>query len=147
ALIGGLLGGLLIVKIGINRALWLFGVVQLVTILGFAYLAQVGSDLMVLAGVVAAEYLGVGLGTAAFVAFIARETSPLLAATQFALFSAITAVPRTLTAAATGWLVEVVGWEEFFYVCALSAVPGMLLLVWVAPFTAPIDGPGQSAAR
>ena len=147
ALIGGLLGGLLIVKIGINRGLWLFGVVQLVTILGFAYLAQVGNDLVVLAVVIAAEYLGVGLGTAAFVAFIARETSPLLAATQFALFSAVTALPRTLTAATTGWLVEMVGWTEFFYLCALLAVPGMLLLVWVAPFTVTTDAPGRSAPR
>jgi PAT family beta-lactamase induction signal transducer AmpG len=147
ALIGGLLGGLLIVKIGINRGLWLFGVVQLVTILGFAYLAQIGNDLVVLALVISAEYLGVGLGTAAFVAFIARETSPVLAATQFALFSAVTALPRTLTAAATGWLVEMVGWVEFFYLCALFAVPGMLLLVWVAPFMAPTDTPAQSADR
>ena len=77
-----------------------------------------------------------GLGTAAFVAFIARETSPLMAATQFALFSAITAAPRTLTAAATGWMVEQMGWVEFFYLCALFAVPGMLLLIWVAPFNA-----------
>jgi PAT family beta-lactamase induction signal transducer AmpG len=146
-LIGGLLGGLLIVKIGINRGLWLFGVVQLVTILGFAYLAEVGNDLVVLAVVIAAEYLGVGLGTAAFVAFIARETSPLLAATQFALFTAITALPRTLMAATTGWLVEMVGWAEFFYLCALFAVPGMLLLVWVAPFTAPTGAPGQSVRR
>jgi PAT family beta-lactamase induction signal transducer AmpG len=141
ALIGGLLGGLLIVKIGINRGLWVFGVVQLVTILGFAYLAQVGNDLVVLAVVISAEYLGVGLGTAAFVAFIARETSPALAATQFALFSAVTALPRTLTAAATGWLVEVVGWVEFFYLCTLAALPGMVLLVWVAPFTAPSGEP------
>jgi PAT family beta-lactamase induction signal transducer AmpG len=134
ALIGGLLGGLLIVKIGINRGLWLFGFVQLITILGFAWLAQTGNDLMVLAVVISAEYLGVGLGTAAFVAFIARETSPLMAATQFALFSAVTAVPRTLTAAATGWMVERLGWTEFFYLCALLAIPGMLLLFWVAPF-------------
>jgi len=147
ALVGGLLGGVLIVKIGINRGLWLFGVVQLVTIFGFAYLAQVGNNLIALASVVAAEYLGVGLGTAAFVAFIARETSPRLAATQFALFSAITALPRTLTAAATGWLVEMVGWVEFFYICALLAVPGMLLLVWVAPFRAPSDAPGRSVVR
>ncbi|MEJ2089940.1 MAG: MFS transporter, partial [Gammaproteobacteria bacterium] len=85
ALAGGLAGGLLIVKIGINRGLWLFGIVQLVTILGFAWLAETGNDLLVLAVVISAEYLGVGLGTAAFVAFIARETSPLMAATQFAL--------------------------------------------------------------
>lgn len=147
ALIGGLLGGLFIVKIGINRGLWVFGVVQLITILGFAYLAQVGNDLVVLAVVISAEYLGVGLGTAAFVAFIARETSPALAATQFALFSAVTALPRTLTAAATGWLVDVVGWVEFFYLCTLAAVPGMVLLVWVAPFTAPSDEPQPPGTR
>jgi PAT family beta-lactamase induction signal transducer AmpG len=147
ALVGGLAGGLLIVKIGINRGLWLFGAVQLVTILGFAFLAQAGNNLVVLAVVIAAEYLGVGLGTAAFVAFIARETSPVLAATQFALFSAVTALPRTLTAAATGWLVELVGWVEFFYWCAAFALPGMLLLIWVAPFTAPTDSQEQSAPR
>jgi PAT family beta-lactamase induction signal transducer AmpG len=139
ALAGGLAGGLLIVKIGINRGLWLFGIVQLVTILGFAWLAETGNDLLVLAVVISAEYLGVGLGTAAFVAFIARETSPLMAATQFALFSAITAAPRTLTAAATGWMVEHLGWVEFFYLCAVLAVPGMLLLIWVAPFNAAVE--------
>jgi PAT family beta-lactamase induction signal transducer AmpG len=115
--------------------------------LGFAFLAQAGNNLVVLAVVRAAEYLGVGLGTAAFVAFIARETSPVLAATQFALFSAVTALPRTLTAAATGWLVELVGWVEFFYWCAAFALPGMLLLIWVAPFTAPTDSQEQSAPR
>jgi PAT family beta-lactamase induction signal transducer AmpG len=145
ALIGGLLGGLLIVKIGINRGLWLFGVVQLVTILGFAWLAQAGNDLVLLAVVISAEYLGVGLGTAAFVAFIARETSPLMAATQFALFSAITAAPRTLTAAATGWMVERLGWTEFFYLCAVLAIPGMLLLIWVAPFNADVPEPDGEA--
>ncbi|MCZ6656306.1 MAG: AmpG family muropeptide MFS transporter [Gammaproteobacteria bacterium] len=148
---GGLMGGLLIVKIGINKGLWLFGVVQLATILGFAWLAEVGNEPWVLAAVIAAEYLGVGLGTAAFVAFIARETSPRFAATQFALFTAITALPRTFAAATTGAVVEAVGWTNFFYLCTCLAVPGMLLLVWVAPFktsvapppTAPSENPSS----
>ncbi len=140
-IVGGIMGGLLIVKIGINKGLWLFGVVQLATILGFAWLAQVGNEPWVLAVVIAAEYLGVGLGTAAFVAFIARETSPRFAATQFALFTAITALPRTFAAATTGAVVEAVGWTNFFYLCTCLAVPGMLLLVWVAPFKTPIAAP------
>ncbi len=134
SIIGGLLGGVLMLRIGINRALWLFGVVQLVSILGFAWLASVGPVLWMLAVVIGFEYLGVGLGTAAFVAFIARETSKTFAATQMALFTAITAIPRTFANASTGFIVEAVGWVQFFLLCALIAVPGMLLLFRVAPW-------------
>lgn len=134
AIIGGLLGGVLMLKIGINRALWLFGVVQLVTILGFAVLAEAGNNLTILAIVIAMEYLGVGLGTAAFVAFIARATSPMYAATQFAMLTALTAMPRTFASALTGYIVEWMGWTHFFLICTLLAFPGMLMLFWVAPF-------------
>ncbi|MEM9152792.1 MAG: MFS transporter, partial [Cyanobacteria bacterium P01_F01_bin.3] len=93
AIIGGLGGGLIMVKLGINRALWLFGIVQVVSILGFAVLAASEPQLWLLALVIGFEYLGVGLGTAAFTAFIMRETSKIYAATQFALFTALAAVP------------------------------------------------------
>jgi len=160
SIIGGLLGGVLMLRIGINRALWVFGVVQWVTILGFAVLAEVGHNPWALAVVISLEYLGVGLGTTAFVAFIARETTPAFAATQIALFTALTAVPRTLANALTGFLVEGragvapggvengvldllmaiglpaegLGWTRFFLLCTVLALPGMLLLVWVAPY-------------
>jgi PAT family beta-lactamase induction signal transducer AmpG len=133
-IIGGIAGGILMLKIGINRALWLFGFVQIISILGFAVLARVGGGLWLLGLVIGFEYLGVGLGTAAFVAFIARTTNPAFAATQFALFTALTAVPRTVASAATGIIVEGVGWENFFYMCTLIAIPGMLLLFKVAPW-------------
>lgn len=134
AIFGGLLGGIMMIRLGINRALWLFGVVQLVSILGFAILASNGPVLWLLAAVISFEYLGVGLGTAAFTAFIARETSKTYAATQFALFTALAALPRTFANASTGALVELVGWVDFYLLCALLALPGMLLLVWVAPW-------------
>jgi PAT family beta-lactamase induction signal transducer AmpG len=89
-----------------------------------------------LGAVVAFEYLGVGLGTAAFTAFIARATNPVFAATQFALFTALTAVPRTLANAVTGIIVEQVGWTNFFLLCTAIAIPGMVLLVKVAPWGA-----------
>ncbi len=136
-IVGGLLGGLMMVKIGINRALWVFGVVQLISIFGFALMAHVGEGLWLLALVIGFEYLGVGLGAAAFIAFIARTTSRVHSATQFALFTALTAVPRTVANAGTGYLVEAVGWEQFFYICALLALPGMLLLFKVAPWNSP----------
>jgi MFS transporter, PAT family, beta-lactamase induction signal transducer AmpG len=134
SIIGGLLGGVLMIRIGINRALWVFGVVQLVSILGFAMLASVGASVVWLAVVVAFEYLGVGLGTAAFTAFIARETDRRYAATQLALFTALTALPRTIVSATTGAIVDNVGWLQFFILCALIAIPGMLLLFKVAPW-------------
>ncbi len=134
SVVGGILGGLWMIKLGINRALWIFGVVQVVTILGFALLAQAGPDKLVLAVVISLEYLGVGLGTAAFTAFIARSTSITFAATQFALFTALAALPRTFVNAFTGYVVDAVGWHLFFYICALLAIPGMLLLLKVAPW-------------
>ena len=134
AIIGGLLGGVVMIRLGINRALWLFGVLQVVSILGFAVLATVGPELWVLAAVISFEYLGVGMGTAAFTAFIARETSKTYAATQFALFTALAALPRTFANASTGIIVEQTGWVDFFIICAILALPGMVLLRWVAPW-------------
>jgi PAT family beta-lactamase induction signal transducer AmpG len=79
--------------------------------------------------------VGVGLGSAALVAFMARATNPAYAATQLALFTSLAVIPRTFANAATGWLVEMMGWEGFFMLCAALAVPGMLLLFKVAPWT------------
>jgi PAT family beta-lactamase induction signal transducer AmpG len=141
SVIGGLLGGLWMVRLGINRALWIFGLVQLLAILGFAWLAWLGPHAQIeaaqrlqLALVIGLEALGVGLGTAAFVAFIARTTHPAYTATQFALFTSLMAVPRTFINASTGWLVTQMGWTGFFLLCTVLAVPGMALLLRVAPW-------------
>ncbi len=143
AIVGGLGGGIIMIKLGINRALWIFGVVQIVSILGFAVLSEVGTNPWMLGVVVGFEYLGVGLGTAAFIAFIARVTNPVYAATQFALFTALAAVPRTLANAVTGVLVEQIGWTGFFLLCVVVAVPGMLLLFRVAPWNDPERATGS----
>jgi PAT family beta-lactamase induction signal transducer AmpG len=138
---GGMLGGLWMVKIGINKGLWLFGAVQVVSILGFAWLAQLGEPNVVALGVVIAfEALGIGLGTVAYVAFIARETNPRFTATQFALFTSLSAVPRTVVNATTGWIVAQTGWFNFFLICTLLAAPGMALLLRVAPWNGGNEG-------
>ena len=133
---GGLLGGVIMLRLGINRALWIFGAVQMISILGFAVLASSGAKIWLLAAVIAFEYLGVGLGTAAFTAFIARESSRTFAATQFALFTAFAALPRSIANASTGFIVEDIGWVQFFLLCTALAIPGMVALVWVAPWRA-----------
>ncbi len=140
-ILGGFIGGFWMLKVGINRGLWVFGIVQLVTILGFAWLAHAGPfesigiiERGMLAVVIGGEALGVGLGTVAYVAYMARETNPAYTATQLALFTSLSAVPRSIFNALTGSMVEALGWEMFFYVCTLLAIPGMLLLFKVAPW-------------
>lgn len=139
-LIGGILGGVIMLKTGINKALWYFGFGQLITILGFVILAHegIGSDtapsVFLLAFVIIAECLGAGLGTSAFVAFLSAQTNKTYAATQFALLTSLSAVPRTFCNATTGYIVEFMGWENFFIFCTVLAIPGMLLLLKVAPF-------------
>ena len=83
--------------------------------------------------VVSFEYLGVGLGTAAFVAFISSITNRQHTATQFALLTSIAAIPRTFVNATTGILVASLGYPVFFLLCTALALPGMCLLFWVAP--------------
>jgi PAT family beta-lactamase induction signal transducer AmpG len=131
---GGTLGGIVMLKISINRALWLFGFVQLLTIFPYVWLSQAGHTLVGLFVVVSGEYLGVGLGAIALIAYMARETSRAFTATQFALFSSFIAVPRTIANASTGFIVEAIGWTQFYLLCALVAIPGMLLLLKVAPW-------------
>ncbi|KGQ48411.1 hypothetical protein IO46_11885 [Gallibacterium anatis] len=142
-LIASIVGGILMLKIGINKALWWFGLVQILTILGFAWLAHFGQfqqvghfELFALALVVGGEYIGIGLGTAAFVAFMARETNPLYTATQLALFTSLAALPRTLLGSSAGWLIEQLGYYHFYLLCFVLAIPGMLCLLWVAPYKA-----------
>ena len=134
SVVGGLLGGIWMVRLGINRSLWIFGAIQMLAILGFAWLALVGHNLLLLALVIGVEAFGVGLGTAAFVAYIAHTTHPLYTATQFALFTSLAAVPRTFANAASGYLVEALGWVTFFLLCFAVAIPGMWLLTKVAPW-------------
>jgi len=146
---GGILGGVWMVYIGINRALWVFGVLQALVILGFAWLTAVEHSLGSLALVIATESFGMGLGTAAFVAFVATTTNPTYAATQFALFTSLAATPRSVANALAGYFVEggdinlfnvqllhipALGWANFYYLCFALTLPGMLLLFKVAPW-------------
>lgn len=144
--IGLALGGLVMVKMSINRALWLFGFVQIISILGFAALAEIGHNTYALAMAMGFEYLGVGLGAAGITAFIAKNTNPAFAATQIALFTAVAALPRTFANATTGVIVEQIGWTNFYFICTALAIPGMLMLFKVAPWREPSQTKQQENA-
>ena len=132
---GGTLGGLIIMRIGMTRALWLFGLGQMLSTLGFVVLAYCGHNNIALAAVIAIENFTGGLGTAAFVGFMGALTNRRFTATQYALLSSLMGVPRVLLSAPTGWLALSIGWPAFFVLCTLIAVPGLMLIRSVARLT------------
>ncbi|MGA7980042.1 MAG: AmpG family muropeptide MFS transporter [Chromatiaceae bacterium] len=127
-ILGGLAGGVFMLRTGIYRALWYFGILQAVSTAGFALLALVGPSLAALAGVIAFENLSGGMGTAAYVGFMASLTNKRFTATQYALLSSLMGVPRVLASAPTGFMAEGLGWVGFFVVCTLIAAPGLVIL-------------------
>jgi MFS transporter, PAT family, beta-lactamase induction signal transducer AmpG len=134
ATLGTILGGIVMIKLGINRSLWVFGGFQLVSILGYVLLSMVGYNHLVLAFASGFEYFGVGLGSVALIAYMAKSTNRLFTATQLALFSSIAAVPRTFVSATTGYIIEALGYTQFFIICFVVALPGMLMLIKIAPW-------------
>ncbi len=128
-IVGAFLGGVLILRLKIYRSLWVFGILQMVSTAGFALLAQVGPSLWLLAGVIAFENLSAGMGTSAYVAFMAALTNKKFTATQYALLSSLMGVPRVMASAPTGFLAKNMGWTGFFVSCTLIAIPGLLLLL------------------
>lgn len=150
-IIGGFFGGVLMFKIGINKSLWIFGFVQMASILGFAFLNEIGPNIWALGVVVAFEYLGVGLGSAALMAFIAKNSNKNFTGTQYALLTSLFAIPKAFSGIVSGVMIEGIkltdglffsifgntagmGYTNYFYVCTALAIPGMILLLWVAPF-------------
>jgi PAT family beta-lactamase induction signal transducer AmpG len=132
---GALLGGIFMIRLGINRSLWVFGVLQAVSTAFFVLLARIGHSIPALSGVIAFENLSGGMGTAAFAAFMASITDKRFTATQYALLSSLMGVPRVFASAPTGLLAKYLGWENFFLTCTFIAVPGLLILLKFAPWS------------
>ena len=133
-LTGGFVGGAILFRLGIFRSLWIFGVMQAVSTLGFALLTHTGPSLSALATVVAFENLTSGMGTSAYAAYMASLTNRRFTATQYALLTSLMGLPRVLASAPTGYMAQAIGWQGFFVLCALVALPGILLLLRVAPW-------------
>jgi MFS transporter, PAT family, beta-lactamase induction signal transducer AmpG len=131
---GAFVGGVFMLRLGIHRALWVFGVAQALAILAYAALAHVGRVEALVALAVALENFTAGMGTSAFVAYMASLTNKRFTATQYALITSLMGIPRVLAGAPTGFLARELGWTAYFVVCALSAIPGLLLLPKVAPW-------------
>ena len=151
---GALLGGALMLKLGLWRALMLFGILQMASNLGFWWLAVSGKGLMPgltipafdwtivklaaptpvdggLLMVIAFENLSGGMGTAAFLAFLMGLCNQRFTATQFALLSAFASVGRVWVGPLAGVLAESIGWPSFFIVSTVAALPALVMLWWM----------------
>ena len=130
ATVGGtIFGGILMIRLGILRSLWLFGILQALSTAGFALLATMGPNVAALSAVIAFENLSGGMGTSAYAAYMASITDKRFTATQYALLTSLMGVPRVLASAPTGYLAKHMGWENYFIFCVAIAVPGLLLLL------------------
>jgi PAT family beta-lactamase induction signal transducer AmpG len=128
---GALAGGALMAKMRLYRALLLFGVLQAITNLGFLLLSTAGKSYALMVAVIGLENLCGGMGTAAYVALLMALCDRRFSATQYALLSALSAVGRVYVGPVAGYLVDALGWTEFFFFTFLIALPGLALLVWM----------------
>jgi PAT family beta-lactamase induction signal transducer AmpG len=135
ALFGGaFLGGIVMIRLGIANSLWVFGILQAVSTAGFALLVVFGKNQILLSGIVAFEFLATGLGQAAYASYMAVQTNKRFTATQYAMMTSLMAIPGTVAASVTGYMAEYLGWVVFYILCSLVALPGLLLLLRIAPW-------------
>jgi len=130
-MIGLFIGGWMMQAVGLYRALWVCGLLQMGSNLLFALLAMRGHDLWFLALTVGVENLAGGMGTAVLVAYLSALCDVAYTATQYALLSSLTAVARTFLSSYAGFLAQGLGWPAFFLLTTVAAVPGLILLAWL----------------
>ena len=129
-LAGGILGGLLTARLGLWRALLIFGLLQSAGNLAYVLQAVSGHDLRVLALCVAVENLTGGMAGAAMVAWLSSLCNPAFTATQYALLSSLSVLGRTAFSSSSGWLATTLGWVDFYLLTTLITLPALGLL-WV----------------
>ena len=128
-MLGGLFGGVMMLRYNMKWSLVFFGILQAVSTLGFSLLPSLPHQLSSLAMVIAFENLASGMGTAAYAAYMASLTNKQFTATQYALLTALMGIPRVILSSPTGKMAELMGWEMFFVACTVVAIPGLLLLI------------------
>lgn len=130
-IVGGLFGGLLVGRIGVMRGLLVGGLLQMVSNLGYVFLAWAGHDVAALAVTVAVENVCGGIATAAFVAYLSGLCDAAYTATQYALLSSFYKLGGDLLGASSGWLADRMDWTGFFLLSMGGAVPALLILLWM----------------
>ncbi|MBP1748671.1 MAG: major facilitator superfamily 1 [Deltaproteobacteria bacterium] len=130
-IVGALFGGTLMIKMGLFRSLWYFGILQTVSNLSFMVLAIVGKSYTAAIVAVAVENIAGGMGSTAFVAFVMALCNKRFTATQFALLSSLAVLGRVVISPTSGYIVTYVGWAVFFLFTTIAAIPGLALLLYL----------------
>jgi MFS transporter, PAT family, beta-lactamase induction signal transducer AmpG len=145
ATMGGVfVGGALVARAGAMRALLAAGVVQMLSLLMYIVQFLAGHAILVLAVTNSLENIAMGMGSAAFVAYLSQLCSRASTATQYALLSALATSPRTVISASAGWFADHFGWVQFFFFCTVACLPGLAVLLWLMR-RASIDTPPAGA--
>ncbi|MBT9591013.1 MAG: MFS transporter, partial [Thiobacillus sp.] len=129
-IVGAALGGLLTMRIGVMRTLFLGAVLSAATNLLFVWLAGRGHDVGALVFTVSADNLSAGIASSAFVAYLSSLVNQAYSATQYALFTSVMLLLPKFIAGFSGEFVDAYGWANFFTGTALIGLP-VLLLVWL----------------
>ncbi|CAK0754709.1 Anhydromuropeptide permease [Azospirillaceae bacterium] len=126
---GGIIGGAIVHRLGLMRALLLCGAQQMLSNLMFVFMAWAGHDLRLLVVTVAVENVTGGMATAAFVAYISGLCSVSYTATQYALLTSFVAFARDILAASGGWMADHMSWPYYFLTTVFAALPGLSVLL------------------
>ncbi len=132
-LFGAFLGGAMTSAWGLGHCLWIFGVLQIGSNLGYILVSKSAVSLSLMYGALGFEMVTSGMGMGAFGVLLLRMTQRRFSATQYALFSSLFALPRLLGGPITGVLVDAIGWTNFFWLTIVAGVPGMVLLARFVP--------------
>lgn len=141
SLLGLFIGGILLFKLGVLKSLWIFGILQALSTAGFSIITYTGPVKWALAMAVVFEDISSGMGSAAFIAYLSTLTDKRFTGTQFALLSSLATVGRNFFSGFTGNMVKALDWAMYYWVCALIAIPGLVLL-WYLQKTQRQEKPG-----
>ncbi|HCR85262.1 MAG TPA: hypothetical protein DIV86_01140 [Alphaproteobacteria bacterium] len=135
-ILGGIIGGWAVYKIGVIRCLFIFGILQAVSNLSYAYIPTIGSSVLYLTFVIAVENITGAMGTAAFVAYLAGITERKFTATQYALLTSFASLGRWITNAPSGYMVDKefglgLSWEWYFITTVIISIPGIVMVKWL----------------
>ena len=130
-IMGGVVGGVMVARYGLFKALFIAGILQAVTNLLFSWQAQVGHDIAVLTIAITADNFTGALGGVAFIGYLSSLCTAGMAGTQYALLTSLMAFGRTALSSVGGWLAAHTGWTLFWALTTLLAIPGLLLLLWL----------------
>jgi PAT family beta-lactamase induction signal transducer AmpG len=137
-IVGSIIGGAIIARMGINKPLWIFAVIQALSNLTYYGLSLAGRNHAYMVFAVIIENFGLGLVSAALTAYMMTMCNKRFSATQFALLSSLMAASRDILVSPAGKVAESLGWPTFFVITVVAGIPCLLLLPFIAPWGADV---------